>query len=474
MKDLLSLIKETVPDGMTKRERALRSLVLREPSYSDRALAQILWPNDRHRIEYLRQTKLALFRHVDRVIYESESTSAYHRQYLNCLKTYLSIQILDSKAEYQEMLFFAEKLVKKAVRYEVTEVAIGTADVLFRYYGSVKGSWTKAKKFQKIIETQEALQLAERRAQRRYVELVAHFARSRHGQSDTLALAQQYVRELEPQLADYPSFRYCYYTYLVLSIEAELRSDKTELVQICHEALRFFQGKTYPIPNTVLFHFGFSRQVNLAIQTKDYPFARRAVQAGLELMQHSDFNSSVCLIYQAMIGFHAEDDELVRQAIAASQRYRNFANLAEQWRIIDAFAHFLEIEKQKPFRLGKFLNEVPLFSQDKQGLNITILVIQALFYIKRRQFGTLIDRWEGLQKYATRYLKKDHTFRSACFINMILVLPKCDFHPTAVLRHAEPHWQKLLTCPERNDVEIVPYERLWRVILSCLEQHQWA
>ncbi|MEO0779861.1 MAG: hypothetical protein AAF146_25100, partial [Bacteroidota bacterium] len=59
-------------------------------------------------------------------------------------------------------------------------------------------------------------------------------------------------------------------------------------------------------------------------------------------------------------------------------------------------------------------------------------------------------------------------------INMILVLPKCDFHPTAVLRYAEPHWQKLLTCPERNDVEIVPYERLWRVILSCLEQHQWA
>ena len=53
----------------------------------------------------------------------------------------------------------------------------------------------------------------------------------------------------------------------------------------------------------------------------------------------------------------------------------------------------------KQFRLNRFLNSVPNYSKDKQGLNVTILVLQVLIQISRREFGHVIDRMEPLGTY---------------------------------------------------------------------------
>jgi hypothetical protein len=38
----------------------------------------------------------------------------------------------------------------------------------------------------------------------------------------------------------------------------------------------------------------------------------------------------------------------------------------------------------RPFKIGKFLNEVPIFSKEKRGMNISILVVQILFMLVRK------------------------------------------------------------------------------------------
>ncbi|MEO1413482.1 MAG: hypothetical protein AAFW73_26625, partial [Bacteroidota bacterium] len=283
-------------------------------------------------------------------------------------------------------------------------------------------------------------------------------------------LAREIVEELQGNLEQNHTFRYRYYTYYVTAILAQIEGDKERLVAVCDEALIFFQGKNYPIPNTVIFLFGFSLRFALAIKAQDYELASRSIKVGMELTQNIPYNYSICLTRKALIGYHTNDDELVIEAIEESQKYRNFPGLKEQWSIIDAFAHFLEIDVDVPFRIGKFLNEVPLYSQDKQGLNITIIVIQVLFLIKRRKYGALIDKWEALRKYSSRYLKKDHTFRSACFLRMILMLPTHNFHPVAIERHTKGLVKKLREYPE-SDIEIVPYERLWEEVKSCVAEY---
>ena len=330
----------------------------------------------------------------------------------------------------------------------------------------------RSKKYLEIIEEYEPIQLAERKAKRYFVDLAGHFSKSRVGNPDTVALAKKYSANLLYGLDQYKSFRYHYFTYWVQSIHAELQQDKNLLLQVCDRALKFFQSKNYPIPNIIVFIFGFQKRISIALATKDYALAHRSVALGMELMENSPYNYSYCLVYKAMIGFHQSDAQLVLEAIQESQDYRSFKQQAEQWHIIDAFAHFLDIETGQNFRLGKFLNQVPIFSQDKSGLNITIIVIQVLHYIKQGEFGKVIDRADALKKYHSRYLKKDHTYRSNCFIKMILTLPAQNFHPVAIERHTASTFKRLQAFQEGSDVEIAPYERLWEEVTKCLQfQH---
>ena len=72
------------------------------------------------------------------------------------------------------------------------------------------------------------------------------------------------------------------------------------------------------------------------------------------------------------------------------------------------------------FRMARFLNETPLYNKDRRGLNIPILIFQILFLILTKRYDETIDRIEAIEKYTTRYLKKDDNFRSNCFVKMLL------------------------------------------------------
>jgi hypothetical protein len=80
---------------------------------------------------------------------------------------------------------------------------------------------------------------------------------------------------------------------------------------------------------------------------------------------------------------------------------------------------------------------------------------------------------EAIEKYTSRYLVKDDTYRSSCFIKMLLQIPAAGFHRVATLRKAEKFAKLLQKAPldyanQSHDVEIVPYEQLWEMALDSL------
>jgi len=157
--------------------------------------------------------------------------------------------------------------------------------------------------------------------------------------------------------------------------------------------------------------------------------------------------------------------------------------IKEQWRVYAAYLKF--IGKVQPeyapdkgtnstFRLGKFMNETPVFSKDKQGMNIPILIAQFLVLLSQKKYHKLIDRSEALAKYQSRYLQHDERFRSQCFLKMLLQLPANNFHRQAVERKTAD-WFSRLHKPRLNEkkelspFEIIPYEILWKWILESLD-----
>ncbi|MEM7575073.1 MAG: hypothetical protein AAF433_19360 [Bacteroidota bacterium] len=127
------------------------------------------------------------------------------------------------------------------------------------------------------------------------------------------------------------------------------------------------------------------------------------------------------------------------------------------------------------FRVARFMNQTERYSKEKQRHNVNILIIQMLYFIISRKYNLAIDRIEPLQKYCSRHLRKSSdTYRSNCFIRMLLEVPINAFHRAAVERKGTKWLAKLKEMPsdivsQPLELEIIPYEKLWQMVLDSLE-----
>jgi len=159
----------------------------------------------------------------------------------------------------------------------------------------------------------------------------------------------------------------------------------------------------------------------------------------------------------------------------------------EEWTIRDAYVNiFVELGKideetltlygHKKFRLNKFINDVEFYAKDKRGVNISIHVVQLIHFLIRKEYHKISDKLDSLTQYTHRYLKNDETFRSNCFIKMLLRLPEAEYNPIRTKRYVAKYEKKLRSKPyeislKELNVEIIPYEYLWETILEILDNN---
>lgn len=133
-----------------------------------------------------------------------------------------------------------------------------------------------------------------------------------------------------------------------------------------------------------------------------------------------------------------------------------------------------ELQKKIPeFKLGKFLNTTPVFSKDKRGINVSILLMHIAFLLQRKDYNAIIDRTDSLNQYAYRYLRRDDSFRSNCMIKMVIQMTKADFHPVRTERYTADLRRQLSTVNlagsgENIEIEIIPFEVLWEIMVKSL------
>ncbi|MEM6769868.1 MAG: hypothetical protein AAF597_04700 [Bacteroidota bacterium] len=154
----------------------------------------------------------------------------------------------------------------------------------------------------------------------------------------------------------------------------------------------------------------------------------------------------------------------------------------EAWTVYGAYLHILrqagklrETENTKrAFRIQRYLNEVPTFSRDKRGHNVTVIISQVVLMLQRGNFDGLIDRFEAINKYRERYVSREVNFRSNVFLHMLREVNRHGFVKADVL--ATTADLRPLLDQEPVDVispgydqEVLPYEDVWELLLACLE-----
>jgi hypothetical protein len=154
-------------------------------------------------------------------------------------------------------------------------------------------------------------------------------------------------------------------------------------------------------------------------------------------------------------------------------------NTKELWRIYASYGYYLGITgcvKQvvdPTFKLGKFINETPIFSKDKSGMNVAIIVIKNLILLAEKKSIRLLDGIEAIEQYCYRYLNNADTARSAAFLKMLLLLPSGNLDRESIEKRVEKYQKVLEQYPvqmsdQTLEIEIIPYDRLWKIALDSI------
>lgn len=412
--------------------------------------------------------------------------------YFYCWREWAAAKVLLLKGATAAGMELAHRVFNRARKYQFTELAMHASRTLRMHYATRGADKRKYTLFNEHFEYYLKLFNYENKAENNYTCLITHFSASRSSKPDISDEAFAYYNELEPALSQFKSHRLHRFTLFIQLMGYMARHDYANAVHVCDKALQ--ELSTYEhIPRQGLSSFIYQK---LVCHTKLREFTKgwETAQTGLELEIPGSFNWFKNRELSIILAFHSKAYTQAFRIYQEATQHPNFKKLepvsAEMWKIINGYLQYLKFsgcieyregEKvPKRFRLGKFLNEVPNFSRDKRGMNIAIIVLQVLFTIGRHQYNKSIDSIEALEKYCSRYLRRDDTFRSNCFIKMLLQIPIYGFQRRYVERNAEKHLAQLHTmplaeAPQGPDIELIPYEDLWPMVLDSLgKRPYWA
>lgn len=408
------------------------------------------------------------------------------KAYYEAYKEWAAAKILFGKNARTAAAGLGRKLLKIAHKYEFTELIVDISHTLRLYYGTIEGDYKKFQQYNEDFKIHEQLWIAENRAEEFFIELSIGFINSKATKSDFKDKALEYYNQVKDALGQYDSYQLHLCGRLIEASIYTSVNEYEETLDVCNRAIAFFEKKDF-IARVPLQVFLYQKFV-CHVQLRQFEEAMAAAEACLPYLEEGAFNWFKVYELYFMLYTHSGQYEQAEDILARIMAHPRFGdlpeNVQETWKISEAYLYFLgctghlpakeaEEEEGRRFRLSRFLNEMQVFSKDKQGMNIAIVIIEILMGIAQGKYDELIDRVEAVDKYRSRYLKEEEVVRANHFLRMLLQIPKNAFRREEAVAKAQEDRLALEAIPiemanQTHEIEIIPYEKLWEIVLEIL------
>ncbi|MEZ5044104.1 MAG: hypothetical protein R2828_29695 [Saprospiraceae bacterium] len=473
------------PSALDRSDRLqeLYEAILVDKFETDKDGAIYFFQDNPHADKYFYMLKRRLFDYLSESILfikPDENSGEYRQALYDCYKKYATFEILKKQWNRNAANTIGEQLLRKAIKYHLTGIVLTVATSL-RYNASMKGDKKSYRRYNELVKKYREIKNAEDDAEAMFSEMAIDLSTSKSVNKKLVQTIEGFSKELIQLTTKYESYWLHLVSYNVIIYSHQINNRHSQIIKDSQEALTFFRSLPFNAPAGSIFSFTF-HLFTAHLKLGNYDQANKACEEAISVTKEGSLNWVILQYYLLISALHAQDFGLAASTLKGFKPHVDkHKAFREKVLILEAYVQFFgKIGKcelsasDKRFRLARFLNEVPHFSKDKRGMNINILLIQVLFRLQRREYGKLIDRMESLQAYCYRHLRKDDTFRSNCFIHMILQLEKGSFKKAAVERHAKKYWEKLQSVPLKEstqdlEVEPVKYEYLWDCIMEMLD-----
>ena len=280
------------------------------------------------------------------------------------------------------------------------------------------------------------------------------------------------------------SFKLHLFGNLIKIMAYNIENDYVSTARLCETVIDFFAKKDYDsgLPLQVFYY----NLIICYLQLREFEKGQMAISRCEYYFEEWSFNwfklQELFFLLAVHTG-HYDDAYALYEKVAPRLDKKHIQTL-EMWRIYQLYLYFLvktgkidspeAKEKVGKIKINRLLNDITLFSKDKRGMNISILIVQILFALVDKNYDQTVERIDAIEKYCSRYLNQHDTYRSNCFIKMLLALPLASFHREAVIRKTERYHKMLTSMPleaarQAHEIEIIPYEALWEMTVSTLD-----
>ena len=378
-----------------------------------------------------------------------------------------------------------EKTIEVAIKKEFVENVIIASRRLITRFGSERYNKFKHCKYLEIQRKYINIYLWELKSQNYYFELQKTSINSLTiPTKELIKKSIDYIEELDTAI-DIKTPNFNYNKYRIKAIYFEYIKDYNGLLSISQQAVKDITIPNYKLTNEIANIY--IRIIVAFIQIGKF---HKAIEFGRNVMPDINLgtNSWFRLNYYLSKAYIYSNDYLSAIKLILSTNKKHLKKYPNYIEIINTILGYMNllidfkyiiipvklINKMPEFRLGKFLNSVPIYSMDKRGINISILLMHIAFLLQRKDYNTIIDRIDSLKQYAYRYLRRDDSFRSNCMIKMVVQMTKADFHPVRTERYTADLFKQLKSVNlagsgENIEIEVIPFEVLWEIMLKSLK-----
>lgn len=413
--------------------------------------------------------------------------SDYQKAYLNCNRDWALSRMLITSGARGAAIDLAQQVLSQSLKYEFNEIALLVLKMLREHYTIVGDE----KKFEEAVTQMDKLTeitFSELEVITRFQRVLIKVANSFSSAPELLTEVGELMEIFKEKTKKYKTYFFELNHLRLQCLYYDIKGDYDKLVDACTAGENFIRS------NELFYHpyrmAEFSINKLLAyINLRDYKNGSVYAKECFKLFERENHN--LLTYYQGYFLLAIHTGNYIKAAdifneVIHNPRFKDIPqSRLETWRLFEAFLNYIFVTeslsldllykhaRSRKFNLQRFLNEVSLFSKDKTGYNVLILIVEWLFQFENNQYDQLTLKADGIKTYCSRYLKGPENARSNAFLKLLLAAERNGFDYEKTKKNTGKLLEELnhskINLTRSIVLEIIPYEKLWDNVLRKMK-----
>lgn len=409
------------------------------------------------------------------------ANSSYNRAYYSCHKDWTLVKILLSNKAQQTGAQLARSILTIALKFDFADIAVNAARIL-REHAALESNEKLYEEYHTICLQYQKILTAEMLSEELYQRVIMNQMKSASKLKLLIPEIKDYCTQLMELSQQHNSPIILYNRFMVFAFYHETLNDYESLYQICQEAEDYAQENPHFYREDKLAQIALKKMQAL-LHLQDFEKGQQQAEHYLSVFDRHEIWVQI-IEYYLLLALHCQQYAQAHKIFDRIYDDKRFKKLSgsekEKWKAFEAYLCFLlwlgsessfdRPKRYKQFRVKRFLEEPIIFPKNQRIFTVILVIGQVLFLLKEERLGEAFERIERLKGYSNRLLKQDEHYRVTQFVRLLQQLAKAHFDYKNIGVH-QKYLDRLNENPLKyrgliNELEIIPYQQLWAIILE--------